>query len=415
VWLVPIVVSVLAVSCGVGGYVWLKPGEWVTTASAGYPEAVGSPPPGLVAALRAAPLVVDGRLRVFTNPHEVWAELLTAPDGRAPFWSYRQFPASVVGVVAVPAHGTDPPMVAAKWSNGNLIGIDARTGRVAWRATVELGIGDDYNNGGPTGVLTIYGDALLNLFTAETQHQRPTVISSGEHSADAFEPATGRRLWHLDLPGCTGKTWTGRTVFAVVLACNQPKTIHLYDAGTGREIRTWRPAPDTIAANDSWTRWVSGCTAGLSMCDGFHISGDGGTWRLHPDGSITTATPLRGTAVDTGDMALRLDEHRRTLRALSRSDGAEVWHLTFPNDVWRVAADRTNAYVITSHDELLRLDPRTGAVQTRVALPPGAAQSFHVYATDGYVVIDRSNFHWSDRDAEWTLPRSARPVLLVAT
>jgi DNA-binding NarL/FixJ family response regulator len=186
-----------------GGYVWLKPGEWVTTASAGYPEAVGSPPPGLVAALRAAQLVVDGRLRVFTNPHEVWAELLTAPDGRAPFWSYHQFPASVVGVVAVPAHGTDPPMVAAKWSNGNLVGIDARTGRVAWRTTVELGIGDDYNSGGPTGVLTIYGDALLSLFTAETQHQRATVISSGEQSADAFEPV-GAAGAESGLPGPPG-------------------------------------------------------------------------------------------------------------------------------------------------------------------------------------------------------------------
>ncbi|MBQ0905451.1 PQQ-binding-like beta-propeller repeat protein [Micromonospora sp. U21] len=415
VWAAPAMVLVLVAWCGVGTYFMVKPGEWHTAATARYPDAVASPRSGVVAALGAAPLIVERRLRVFATEHDVWAEPLTAADGHPPFWSYHRFPADVTGVVAIPAHGANAPMVVVKWSDGALAGVDGRTGTIAWRATVERDIGGDSYSGGPTGVATVYGDSLIELFATETRQHAPVLVSSGEHSLDAFEPATGRRLWQVDLPECSGVKWTGPTVVAVVLACDRPKQVQLYDAESGRELTTWQPAAGSPAANRSWIVEPSGCVVAQSMCDGFHVSNDGGSWRIHQDGSITGVWHHDWIAVDVGDLTLEYLSVRDTVRAVSRLDGSPVWQRSFAGTVSDVTADRTSVYVVTDRDELSRLDQRTGQAQSHVQLPAGAHRSFHVYATDGYVVIDRSNFDFTDRNAKWRLPRDARPALLVAT
>ncbi|MGI5240101.1 PQQ-binding-like beta-propeller repeat protein [Dactylosporangium sp. CA-139066] len=409
-WIMPVVLLLVVVS-GFLAYQTVRPGEWVTAATRPYPEVAPSPVPGVIASLRAAPLIVDRRLRVSTSTHDVWAELLDAPDGVTPFWSYHKFPAQVVNAVAVDAEDGAPPVVVVKLSGGRLIGIDATTGRVAWRATVGAAVGDD-NHGGPTGVQTLYGTELNSLFTAADARGHAVVINAGDSSADAFDPSTGRRLWHLDTPDCLGVTWTGPTVFVAVQYCGEPRTLHLYDAGTGHQLTTWRPQKDPDAID-----FPTGCSVATSRCDGFDAGGAGGSWRIHPDGTLTAVSDRDPptVAADIGDVTLRrADSGRRTIRAVSRVDGSELWSRSFDADIDEVAADGTAAYVIT-RDRLSRLDPRTGAVEQQVALPSGASESVHVYATDGYVVIDQSNFDFTDRNAAWSLPGTARPVLLIAT
>jgi outer membrane protein assembly factor BamB len=407
---VPTALLLLVTTAGVAMYLLIRPGEWVTEASQRYPD-----PPALsqtvIAELRAAPLIVDHRLRVFATKHDVWAEPLAAPDGVAPFWSYHLFPAQVSGVVATPAHGDTSPRVIVKWSDGALIAIDARTGQVTWRTKVEIHLGGDDWLGGPTGVATVYGDSLLGLFTAQTQDSKPVVISSGERSVDAFEPATGRSLWHLDVPGCMGVDWTGETVFAAILACDEPATVHFFDAGTGREVGTWWPRSTTR----SWIiTWYSGCAVALSGCSGFVVSDKGGGWWVHRDGTLTAEPDPGWRSATAGEVSVQFAAGWHAVRALSRVDGSQLWYLPFPEGVDDLATDGTDVYAMTRQDRLVRLDPRTGKVKTTVALPAGASDSFHFHATDGYVLIDRSNFDFTDRDADWTLPRDARPVLLIA-
>jgi outer membrane protein assembly factor BamB len=410
-----VVVVALVAAAVVAAYRWARPGEWVTETTGAYP-APAAMPLGLVAELRAIPLVVDRRLRVFATKHDVWAERLAAPDGQDAYWSYHRFPAEVTGVVVASAHGDDPPIVAVKWSTGNLVGIDARTGRVAWRHTVENLYNDEDWLGGPTGVATLYGHSLLGLFTAHDARGEPAIISAGEHGVQAFRPATGHSLWRNEFSGCAGVSWTGETVFAVVLACDQPKTIHFYDAGTGREVGTWRPAEGSKASQTSWILVGRlGCRAALSECSGFAVSDDGGTWLLGHDGSVAALPKPSWQLVLTDQMMAWVGDDRRTIRAVSVPDGKELWRYTSSEQISDLTRDGAAVYALTKSDRLLRLDSRTGDLVTNLALPRGADDSFHVYADSGYVIIDRSNFDFTNRNADWSLPRSARPVLLVAT
>ncbi|WP_309246285.1 hypothetical protein [Verrucosispora sioxanthis] len=87
------------------------------------------PDPGVTGRLPVAPLIVDGRLRVYAAPRQVYADQpVDSRSRRTPYWSFRRWPASLDAVVA---SGTT---VVSRWSDGQLVAIDARTGRVAWRA-----------------------------------------------------------------------------------------------------------------------------------------------------------------------------------------------------------------------------------------------------------------------------------------
>ncbi|MEU2613984.1 PQQ-binding-like beta-propeller repeat protein [Micromonospora sp. NPDC007271] len=365
-----VLVAALVVAAGVGVYRWVRPGEWISVASGPYPS-LDAASPGVVAELSAAPLIVDGRLRVFASEHDVWAEPLTAPAGTKPLWSFHRFPATVTGVVVASAYGQQPPVIAVKWSTGSLIGIDARTGRVAWRRMVEKHLGGDHWIGGPTGVATLYGDSLLGLFTAENAQAEPVIVSAGERSVEAFHPATGQSLWRVELPGCTGVQWTGKRVFAVVVACDQPKSIHLYDAGTGRVVGTWRPDADTTASQDSWiVIWRVGCRVALSECAGFVISDDGGSWLLDGDGQVVAVSDVGWPSVLVEQAVVRVDDGRRAIRAVSVHDGRQLWQWPSAEEIVDLAADEHGVYAITRTDQLLRLDPRSGNLISSVVLPP---------------------------------------------
>src|SRR5215475_5526448 len=91
-----------------------EPAEVLTTAKGVYP-----PPPtastGAVLAMRGAPLIVDGRLRVFADRHEVFADgpIDVAPVS-PPYWSFRR---NRVDLAAVVASGT---FVVSLWFDGEL-------------------------------------------------------------------------------------------------------------------------------------------------------------------------------------------------------------------------------------------------------------------------------------------------------
>src|SRR5262245_39171163 len=77
--------------------------------------------------LRAAPLVVEGRIRVYAEKRRIWAD---APVGeryeQTPYWAFRRWPQEVVGVIVA---GTPAgPVVVSQWSDGQVIGLDARRG-----------------------------------------------------------------------------------------------------------------------------------------------------------------------------------------------------------------------------------------------------------------------------------------------
>ncbi len=118
----------VAAAAGIIAYRVLAPAEVSTPARDDYP-ARSMPDPGVTGRLPVAPLIVDGRLRVYAAPRQVYADQpVDSRSRRTPYWSFRRWPASLDAVVA---SGTT---VVSRWSDGQLVAIDARTGRVAWRA-----------------------------------------------------------------------------------------------------------------------------------------------------------------------------------------------------------------------------------------------------------------------------------------
>ena len=102
-----LVAAGVAVALAVGAVVAYRvfaPQEMLTRPSGAYPEAVVITDERPFSELRAAPLVVEGRLRVYAEKWRVWSD---GPVGgryeATPYWAYRRWPAQVVGVVSATA------------------------------------------------------------------------------------------------------------------------------------------------------------------------------------------------------------------------------------------------------------------------------------------------------------------------
>ena len=86
------VVAVLGATAVVG-YRVLAPAETTVEAQGPYPERPAAAPVRY-GDLTAAPLIVDGRLRVYADARRVWADTtLTARTETTPYWAYRRWPA----------------------------------------------------------------------------------------------------------------------------------------------------------------------------------------------------------------------------------------------------------------------------------------------------------------------------------
>ena len=185
---------------GVVGYRVLAPHDTLTVAQRPYPAAEVAPFLR-IGVLTSAPLIVDNRIRVYAEKSRVWADSpVSSRTQLSPFWAYRRWPAALVGVMAVES----VPVVVSRWSDGALVALDARTGRVAWRSRISPG---GRYTGRRTGSATVYSP--VGLYTARSAADgTPVVVADGR----AFDARTGRPLWTVPR-GCD--TWTTATAYVV--------------------------------------------------------------------------------------------------------------------------------------------------------------------------------------------------------
>jgi hypothetical protein len=117
--------------------VWrvLAPAEVHATAGTRVPTAEGLPQ-WVTGRLLQAPLIVDGRVRVYASKRQVRAD---APVGakmtRTARWSLRRWPQQVSGVVAAGR------TVITRWSDGELVAAGAWGGPPPPRGPVSTGTG----------------------------------------------------------------------------------------------------------------------------------------------------------------------------------------------------------------------------------------------------------------------------------
>ncbi|HEX2772059.1 MAG TPA: PQQ-binding-like beta-propeller repeat protein, partial [Micromonosporaceae bacterium] len=196
-----IMAGVLGVLVIAGAIVYrvFQPAEVVTTARGAYPTP-DIAPTGVIGTLSAAPLIVDGRLRVYATTRQVRAEEPVHADTRStPYWSYRRWPAQLSGLLAVDR------TVVSRWSDGQLVALDAATGRVTWRADgprPEAGY-----EGRVTGASTVYAPA--GLLRAAASGGRTVLIVSGPADVRGLDLRTGRELWRATVDGsCRSAAFT---------------------------------------------------------------------------------------------------------------------------------------------------------------------------------------------------------------
>ncbi|RQX04835.1 PQQ-binding-like beta-propeller repeat protein [Micromonospora inaquosa] len=361
----------------------LAPAEVSTVARADYP-APARPAAGVIGRLPAAPLIVDGRLRVYAAHRQVYAD--RPVDGRyrtTPYWSYRRWPAELTGVVA------SGSTVVSRWSDGRLVALDARTGGVLWRTD-----GPEPAESAAlvrrTGATTVWDAPGLQL--TDLPDGRIVLVVTGGAQARGVELSGGQELWRVELPGrCWSDVGTAAGQLIGLDTCAGAATVEFRDAATGAVRERWRPpnGPDGLVLTPL------GCRTGRSDCLGLRTAApgdDGGRGWL-----LGAGPPVAAPALDSAGAALVGEQSVAVLDGVvvgrSARMGTELWRSAGLGAARVLAGQPGRVHLLTEANDLVTLDPVTGRQLSRFALnvgsdgtgwAPGA-----VTAEDGFVAVER--------------------------
>jgi outer membrane protein assembly factor BamB len=356
---------VLLAAAGLIGWRVLAPAEVLSPATDAAP-----PPdrrgPGVTGKTASAPLIVDGRVRVFAAPRLVKADgPIGAKTTVTPRWSFRRWPQQLNGVVAVDA------TVVTRWSDGELVALDAGTGRIVWRAG-----GPDAGGwtGERTGATVVWAPPGLHTAGA-------VVLARGGGRVSAFDAGTGAARWQGECAGAAFTTTGNHLVCGDVVR----------DAATGAPAAGWPAGPYT----------AMGCGVASSGCAGVR-DGAGAGW-------LTAGTaPRRAAALDAPDSTVllvpRTTASGRTPSAFAFSTGdaviarspvtgGELWRWSGPGGATVLGAAPDTVLLLTGDRQLVAVDASSGAVRTQFPLvvgregtdwAPGGRQ-----VADGHVVVER--------------------------
>ncbi|BCB85598.1 outer membrane protein assembly factor BamB family protein [Phytohabitans suffuscus] len=379
--------GVMAVG-GVIAYRVLAPAETVTVATTAYPAAPAAQP-GVIGSLPAAPLIVDGRLRIYAATRQVRADgPVDARTQRTPYWSYRRWPQELLGVVAA---GTT---VVGRWSDGDIVALDARTGKVVWRAAGKPPKESGYE-GGSTGADTVYGPQ--GLYTSGS-----TVLVRDAAQLRALDIATGRELWHIPMTDCReGGFTTAGGRFVTTDACGGTPAVEFYDVATGQPRGRWAPPQAGASPSLAATLKVEpvACAPAQSACTALRTLDATGSrgWLLgEPDATgrtpVTAAAALDPPgAVLAGDVGVGYvggDVVARSLRG-----GGEVWRWRGDGTSKLLGAQPGSVHLLSENCDLVTLDPATGREKSRFLLAYGREgvdwQPGLVRTGDGFVAVER--------------------------
>jgi hypothetical protein len=381
------VVCVLGAT-GVVGYRVLRPAETAVEAKGAYPDRPAAEPIRY-GELTSAPLIVDGRLRVYADGRRVWADTgLTSKTERTPFWSIRRWPAEVVGVVAVEGVYEGVALVIAKFSDGVVLAIDPKTGRIAWQDQARASQGEKYD-GRRDGAATVWQPA--GIFTSRASSDGGAVlVVAGADEAIGYNPWTGKRRWEFTFPehpGCHDTDWTSETTYIVKDSCAAPAKLEVFDVATGKLLNTWQPPGASAGPADAanWFIEPMSCARGHSECGLVRASGGktvlsfkeraerlagdtGSVWRVYFDGTVTPEKEATGNRTFLWNEYL-IQNSRDThdvIRAVKRADGTVAW--TSKPGLKLVAVGQLGAYAIDDKLNLVVLHPTLGVELSRTDL-----------------------------------------------
>jgi outer membrane protein assembly factor BamB len=409
-------VVLLAVS---GVIVWrvLAPTEVVTDAVTAYP-AVEQTTPGPVGALISAPLIVDGRIRVYADKRQIRSDDQPAYKyEKSPFWSYRRWPEQLVGVVHPQTATSGVPVIVGAWSDGKLVALDGRTGAVLWRADAET-LGDSYD-GRRTGASVVW--TPKGLLTGV--NDQAVVVTVGDRSVSAYAAADGTRLWRAETTVCLEQAFTAKGALLAPDTCVGPHALIRFDLATGE--RSEHPFQGNF--NDRLTVTPLGCQIGRSECGGVRMVQEPNrtaAWLL-TSGELVVSKPLASvTASLAGDVVVDspLGETSGTHAIVGRNaiSGAVLWTFSHNSPVRLIATTSDRVLLLNENRVLTALDPMTGRILSSDSMllkqdPKDAYAIGSVYATGPYVAIERLKPRADSTGTDDEYYYNARPVLLAVS
>ncbi|WP_229067810.1 PQQ-binding-like beta-propeller repeat protein [Actinoplanes sp. DH11] len=341
----------LLVVAGLIGWRVLAPAEVLASATTPYPSAPIIPA-GVTGRTSVAPLVVDGRVRVYAAKHQVRADgPVNARTVYTARWSFRRWPEQLSGVTA------SGPTVVTRWSDGELVAIDARTGEIAWRTD---GPDSPGYAGHRTGAATVWAPPGLRLAAGN-------VVAASDQELAGYDLSTGAVRWRIPVAaGCAD----GFTTVGGAYAC--AGSVH--DASTGAPVSGWPAGP--------WT--PVGCDSDRSGCAGFR-DGAGQGWI---DGKRVPALDDPSTTVAAG-IVVGASGDRVTGTG---TDGTRIWERSGPARVLGGSGGST-VLLLTPENTLVGVDAGTGTETLRFPLAMGTESTLWKAGgyriAGGYLALER--------------------------
>jgi outer membrane protein assembly factor BamB len=351
----------LVLLAATAGWRVLRPAEVLYPAEDPYPAAA-TPRPGVTGTTAAAPLIVQGRIRVFAAERLVRADApVSARTTYTPRWSYRRWPQQLTGVVAIGS------TVVTRWSDGKVVAIDGRTGTVAWRAD---GPGGGRYTGARTGAAAVWNPPGLHTAGG-------LVLVAAGKTLTGYDSGSGTRRWTAAIDGDCFGTAGGRVVCGT----------SVLDAATGAAVTGWPAAGPYTPL---------GCDIAASACAGVRDAAGHGWLVGDPAPRRARALDPPGTTVAAG---VAIDPSGGEVVARSPLTGAETWRWSAPlgRPVIVLGGRAGQVYVLTSGRAVVALRADTGtprltrqlAARTQSGIEqtnwtPGLWQ-----LTDGYLAVER--------------------------
>jgi putative pyrroloquinoline-quinone binding quinoprotein len=342
------------ITAAVAGWRVLGPAEVLFPSTAPYPALVDRAP-GVTGRTNAAPLIVDGRVRVYAAKRSIRAdspvdsETLSTPD-----WSFRRWPQQVSGVVAVGR------TVISRWSDGELVALDGGTGKIAWRVDGPPAPG---YSGWRTGARTVWRPTDLHLF-------RDAVVVVGGGRLVTYDAGTGARRLEISLPSGCAKGFTTASGF---YAC----PTGVFNLTTGQPVPGFPKAPSQPL----------GCQIATSACVGLRDAAGQGWFVDKPVARRVADLDRPGSNTAAGLVFYPEDGMLR----VAEPDGKLL--RTYGDRVRLLGADGSRVLLLSPRRQVRDVDPRTdaefGDFEMRLINEPLNFDAGLVQVTGGHLVIER--------------------------
>ncbi|GAA4594140.1 hypothetical protein BJY16_001225 [Actinoplanes octamycinicus] len=375
------VALVLLLTTVLVGWRILRPAEVLATATTPYPAPTAVDRATITGRLNAAPLFLEDRLRIYGSKHQVRADQpVTGKFVQTARWSLRRWPEQLSAVVLA---GTT---VVTRWSDGELIALHGRTGKILWRTSGPDA--PDYA-GHRTGAAAVWSPSGLRVAAGFV------VVTAGQELL-GYDVSTGAERWRTPIPaGCAD----GFTTAGGLYLC----PTGAYELSTGAAVRNGPAGPFTAV----------GCPVAASNCAGFR-DGAGHGWLAD------RVTPRRSTVLDDPHVTIAggtLVSTANGVVTTYQPDGAVKW--TWPGTgLQLLGGNSTRILLMTPKRELIGLDAATGKRKFRIALffsshEEGRWEASGVLVSERFLAVERKNASAPDDPESSTYYYSPDAVLVV--